>query len=331
MVEARNCSNMKRKEVTTQIMKVKMESKTIKKRKKLTTYEWQMYSLLVIPVLLVFVFSYLPMGGLVIAFKNYKYNLGIFGSEWIGLDNFKFFFVSDAFTRITWNTLYMNFIFIILGHAAAVLTAILLFEIKSRNATKVFQTVLITPHFVSWVIAAYIVYALLNPYGVVNGLIKNLGGKVVDWYTQPKYWPVILTICNLWKHIGMNSVMYYAGLMGMDSTLFEAAEVDGANKIKVIRYIVLPLLVPMMTILIILAIGGIFRADFGLFYNVPRNVGLLYSTTDVVDTYIFRAMREVGDMGMSSAVGFLQSVVGFVMVMFTNAVSKKINPDNALF
>ncbi len=331
MVETRNCSNMKRKEVTTQIMKVLAESKTIKKRKKLTTYEWQMYSLLVIPVLLVFVFSYLPMGGIIIAFKNYKYNLGIFGSEWVGFDNFKFFFVSDAFTRITWNTLYMNFLFIALGHAAAVFTAILLFELKSRNATKVFQTVLITPHFVSWVIASYVVYALLNPYGVVNTFIKSIGGSAVDWYTQPKYWPVILIICNLWKHIGMNSVMYYAGLMGMDSTLFEAAEVDGANKIHIIRYIILPLLVPMMTILIILAIGGIFNADFGLFYNVPRNVGLLYKTTDVIDTYIFRAMRELGDMGMSSAVGLLQSVVGFIMVMTTNAISKKINPDNALF
>ena len=311
-------------------MKVKTE-KQIRKRKKLTTYELQMYSLLVIPLLLVFVFSYLPMGGIIIAFKDYKYNLGIFGSQWVGFDNFKFFFVSDAFARITWNTLSMNFLFIVLGHAAAVFIAILLFELKSRLSTKVFQTVMITPHFVSWVIAAYIVYAFLNSYGVANTIIKSMGGQPIDWYTKPEYWPFILVICNLWKHIGMNSVMYYAGLMGIDSTLFEAAEIDGANKVQITKNIILPLLVPMMTILIILAIGGIFRADFGLFYNVPRNVGLLYKTTDVIDTYIFRAMRELGDMGMSSAVGLLQSVVGFAMVMLTNSISKKINPDNALF
>lgn len=311
---------------------MKLEVGIQQKKRKITTYEWQLYSLLIIPVLLVFIFSYIPMGGIIIAFKDYKYNLGILGSEWIGLDNFKFFFVSDAFARITWNTLYMNFLFIVIGHAAAVFVAILLFEIRSRTATKIFQTVLITPHFISWVVVAYIVYAFLNSnYGVVNSIINSMGGKTVDWYAKPDYWPFILVVCNTWKHIGMNSVMYYAGLMGIDSTLFEAAEVDGANRIQIIKNIILPLLVPIMTILIILAIGGIFRADFGLFYNVPRNIGLLFDKTDVIDTYIFRAMRELGDMGMSAAVGLLQSVVGFVMVMLTNAASKKINPDNALF
>ncbi len=313
-------------------MKVKTEKQLEKKkRKKFTTYELQLYSLLLIPAILVFVFSYLPMGGIIIAFKDYKYNLGILGSEWVGFDNFKFFFVSDAFTRITWNTLYMNFLFILTSHAAAVFVAILLFEVRSRKQTKVYQTILITPYFISWVIVAYIVYALLNSNGIVNTLIKSAGGDPVDWYTKPGYWPVILVICNLWKGIGMNSVMYYAGLMGMDTSLFEAAEIDGANKWQIVRSIILPLLVPMMTILIILAIGGIFRADFGLFYNVPRNVGLLYKTTDVIDTFVFRALREQGDMGMSSAVGLLQSVVGFITVMLTNAISKKINPDNALF
>lgn len=314
-------------------MKIKTQKKDRKyERTKITGFQLQLYSLMVIPILLVFVFNYLPMAGIVIAFKNYKYNLGIFGSKWVGIDNFKFFFQSDVFTRITWNTIYMNFLFIIIGTAVAVFLAVLLFEIKSRNATKVFQTVLITPNFVSWVIAAYMVFAFLNPnYGMINTLRQNMGLSKIDWYSEPKYWPVILVIANVWKTMGMNSIMYYAGLMGIDTTLFEAAEVDGANKLQVTIHIIVPMLVPLITILTILNIGNIFRADFGLFYNVPRNVGLLYKTTDVIDTYIFRTMREVGDMGMSSAVGLLQSVVGFIMVMLTNYLSKKVNPDNALF
>ena len=305
---------------------------TLIRKKKLTSYDWQMYSLLIIPLLAVFIFKYLPIGGIIIAFKNYKYNMGIFGSEWVGFDNFEFFFKSDVFTRITWNTIYLNFLFIIVGHAAAVFLAILLYYLRSRNATKLFQTVLITPNFISWVIVAYMVFAFLNPtYGVVNSILTSFGRHPIDFYSEPKYWPFILVIANVWKSVGMSSVTYYAGLMGIDSSLFEAAEVDGANKVQVALNVIVPSLVPLMTILIILAIGNIFRADFGLFYNVPRNVGLLYEATDVIDTYIFRTMREVGDMGMSSAVGLLQSVVGLIMVMLTNAVTKKINPDNALF
>lgn len=313
-------------------MKIEADVKRRRRKKKFSMYDIQMYSLLAIPAVLVFIFSYLPMGGIIIAFKDYKYNLGILGSEWVGINNFRFFFESDVFTRITWNTIYMNFLFIIIGTFVAVFIAVMLFELKSRNVTKVFQTVLITPNFISWVVAAYMVFAFLNTqYGIVNVIRENMGLEKIDWYSEPKYWPAILVIANVWKHMGMNSVMYYAGLMGIDTSLFEAAEVDGANKFKVIIHIIVPMLVPLITILTILNIGNIFRADFGLFYNVPRNVGLLYKTTDVIDTYIFRTMREVGDMGMSSAVGLLQSCVGFVMVMLTNYASKKINPDNALF
>ena len=314
-------------------MKLKTKAQTqAKKKKKLTQYDLQMYSLWVIPLSLVFIFAYLPMGGAIIAFKDYKYNLGIFGSKWVGFDNFKFFFKSDVFARITYNTLSMNFAFIIIGTVCAVFIAILLFELKSRGATKVFQTIMITPNFISWVIVAYMVFALLNTqYGIVNSILSAFGMEKINWYAKAEYWPTILVIANVWKGIGMNSVMYYAGLMGIDSSLFEAAEIDGANKIKIVFHIILPMLVPLVTILTILSIGNIFRADFGLFYNVPRNIGMLYKTTDVIDTYIFRTMREVGDMGMSSAVGLLQSVVGMITVIITNAITKKINPDNALF
>lgn len=313
-------------------MKLKTKTQNKTRRKKLTAYDWQMYSLLAIPLALVFVFAYIPMGGIIIAFKDYKYNLGILGSKWVGLNNFKFFFQSDAFLRITRNTLVMNFLFIIIGTVVAIFIAILLFELRSRTATKVFQTIFITPHFISWVIVAYMVFALLNAqYGVVNIAREKMGLEAIDWYGSPQYWPFILVLANVWKGFGMNSVMYYAGLMGIDTSLFEAAEVDGANKINIIFHIILPMLVPLVTVLTILNIGNIFRADFGLFYNVPRNVGLLYKTTDVIDTYIFRTMREVGDMGMSSAVGLLQSFVGFITVLITNGIVRKIDSDNALF
>ena len=313
-------------------MKLKKSTQQTVRKKKISEYDLQMYSLWVIPLLLVFVFSYLPMAGIVIAFKDYKYNLGIFGSKWVGFNKFKFFFKSDGFARITYNTLSMNFMFIVIGTILAVFVAILLFELKSRAATKVFQTIMITPHFISWVIVAYMVFALLNTkYGIVNNIRAIMGLEKIDWYGKADYWPGILIIANVWKNIGMNSVMYYAGLMGIDSTLFEAAEVDGANKVKIIWHIIIPMLVPLITVLTILNIGNIFRADFGLFYNVPRNIGMLYKKTDVIDTYIFRTMREVGDMGMSSAVGLLQSIVGMITVIVTNSITKKINPDNALF
>lgn len=293
---------------------------------------FELYSLAAIPLLLVFVFSYIPMFGIIIAFKNYKFNKGIFGSDWCGFDNFKFLLVSDDFPIAVRNTLMMNLIFIIVGTLAALTVAVLLFNIKSRNATKVYQTILITPHFLSWVIVSYMLYALLQPtYGILNGMLESIGLEGIDWYSSPKYWPVILTISNVWKSVGMDSVVYYAALMGVDSSLLEAADVDGASKFQKVYHVMIPSIVPLIIMLTILKIGGIFNADFGLFYQLPRNLPALYETTDVISTYVFRAMREIGDMGMSSAAGLLQSVVGFVLVIITNYASKKINEEGALF
>ncbi len=292
----------------------------------------QVYSLGALPLLLLFVFKYIPMFGLVIAFKDYKFDLGILGSPWVGLRNFTFFFTSNEFTRITVNTLYLNFLFIAFGTIGSIVLALLLFDLKSRRSTKIYQTVLITPHFLSWVVAGYMLYAILNPrYGMLNIVFDKLGFGKPDWYSMPSVWPGILTISSVWKNIGMDSVIYYAALMGMDVSLFEAAKIDGASEFKVKLHIVLPSLISLVTILTILKIGNIFRAEFGLFYQLTRDVGALYPTTDVIDTYIFRTMRVVGNMGMSSAVGLLQSVVGFVLVMITNCVSRKIDPDSALF
>lgn len=292
----------------------------------------RLYVLCTVPVFLVFIFNYLPMIGAIIAFKDYKFNDGIFGSKWVGFRNFDMFFKSKDFAQVAWNTIYLNFIFIIVGTICAVLLAILLFNVSGRKNVKLYQTVSITPYFISWVVVGYIAYAFLNPsYGVLNQILTVLGFDKVDVYSKPGVWPGILTVVNVWKNIGMDSVIYYAALMGIDSSLFEAADVDGVNKIQKAWYITIPSLVSLITIMTILKIGNIFRADFGLFYQLTRDVGQLYSTTDVMDTYIYRTLRVWNDVSLSSAAGLLQSVVGLVLVVAANTITKKIDRDCALF
>lgn len=291
-----------------------------------------MLILAALPIIQIFIFAYLPMFGLVIAFKDYRFDTGIWGSKWVGLDNFKFFLTSKEFTSIAWNTIFLNFLFIIVGMIAAIFVAVLLFELVGRTNTKIYQTVMITPNFLSWVIVGYMAYAFLNPEaGFINGMLQKFGLQKVNWYSEPGYWPAILTIVSVWKGVGMNSVYYYANLMGIDSSLFEAAEIDGASKLQKTRYITVPCLKKLAIMLFIMSVGGIFRSDFGLFYQVTRDVGTLYKTTDVMDTYIFRALKTVGDMSMSSAAGFLQSIVGFITVIITNAVVKRLDEDCAMF
>lgn len=313
-------------------VRLKKEKLKPRKKKRIDADTLQLYSLCLIPVLLVFVFNYIPMGGIIIAFKNYKYDLGIFGSEWVGLANFKYFITSSDFTRVSFNTIYINFLNIIFDTLAALFVAILLYDIRSRKTVKVYQTVLITPNFISWVVAGFMLYGFLNPaYGIVNGVLTKIGLEPIDWYTSPQYWRKILVGAGIWKGVGMSSILYYAALMGIDETLFEAAEIDGAKKWQRNFYIILPTLKRMIVILTLMSIGKIFRADFGMFYQLTRNVGSLYKTTDVMDTYIYRQMRDVGNMGMSSAAGLMQSFVGFVLVVISNRLSKKIDPDGGLF
>lgn len=277
-------------------------------------------------------FSYLPMIGIIIAFKDYRNNLGIFGSEWVGFKNFKFFFTSQDAWRITRNTVGYGLLFIVLDVVCSVAIAILLYEIRNKLALKYYQTTMILPHFLSWVIVGYITYILLEPnMGIFNQIRNALGAEGINWYAEPKYWVAILPIANIWKTVGLNCIMYYAALMGIDEQLYEAATVDGASKWKQIWYITIPSLVPLMTILTILHVGNVIKGDFGLFYNIPRNVGLLYSTTDIIDTYVYRGLQTGDDIGITTAVGLFQSVVGFLMVMGTNKVVKKLSPENALF
>ncbi|MCL2704247.1 MAG: ABC transporter permease subunit [Defluviitaleaceae bacterium] len=287
--------------------------------------------LLTLPALVYFaVFHYLPMGGIYIAFTNYRFVDGIFGSEFVGLRWFRIFFQGDLF-RVTRNTVLYSMAFIVLSLVTAVFTAILMSGLKSRKGVKVYQTTMILPNFMSWIVVSLVLYVFLDPaYGFINSIHLSLGYEDINWYANPGYWPFILTFMNIWKSVGMGCVMYYAAMMGIDPSLYEAATIDGAGKMGRLRYITLPALVPLMTILTILAMGNLFRGDFGLFFSLPRDVGMLYSTTDVLDTYIFRGLRA-GRFSLNTAAGLLQSVMGFIMVVVTNLIVKKINPENSLF
>ena len=300
--------------------------------KRLDSKENMDYSLMALPgILLVFVFMYIPMGGLVIAFEDYKYDTGFF-SKFVGLKNFDFFFTSADAGRILYNPLVLNTVFIIVGIICALAVAIMMFQIKRKLCIKVYQSTMMLPYFLSWVIVGCMTYAFLNPSsGLLNSVLKSLNMETVDWYAEPKYWPYILAFCSVWKSVGYNAIMYYAGLMGIDTSLFEAAELDGATKMQKIRYICLPSISQLVCILTLMSFGSIFRSDFGLFYQVTRNISKLYPTTDVIDTYVYRALRENSDVGMSAAVGFFQSVVGFVTILAANLIVKKINNENALF
>lgn len=282
-------------------------------------------------VVLLFIFHYIPLYGLILPFKDYKVSLGFFKSPWAGLKNFKFLFNSDTVLVATRNTILYNLAFIFVGTAAAVLLAILLFEL-TRKKVKVYQTVLMLPHFISMVVVAYIVNAILDmDSGVLNMIRIKFGLEPLMWYNTPSYWPVILVLTNLWKTIGYNMVIYYAALMGLDMECFEAATVDGASWWQKVWHITIPGIKSMIVIMVLLSVGNILRGDFGLFYNVPLNSSLLYPTTDVIDTYVYRALMDLGDVGMAAAAGFYQTVIGFILVLSANLLTKKINPENALF
>lgn len=309
--------------------------KAVSRRKKGNVFKSETVQLLLLcmpAIILVFVFSYIPMIGIILPFKRFQYDQGIFGSEWIGLENFMFFFKSDTAWVITRNTLLLNALFIFLHTIVQVGMAMFLYEIQNKRLIKTFQSITILPSFVSWVIVGCMSYLLLNPeLGIINQVLGAFGIDGVQWYSVPKAWPGILAVAHLWKGTGINLIIYYAALIGIDTQYYEAADLDGATKWQKTIHISVPELVPQITILTILAIGNIFRADFGMFYQLTRNISILYPTTDVIDTYVYRCLKENGNIGMSSAVSFLQSVVGFILVLATNLIVKRKDPDRALF
>ncbi|AQR76329.1 ABC transporter permease subunit [Paenibacillus larvae] len=283
------------------------------------------------------IFSYLPILGTVIAFKDYKIHrdgffASVFNSEWVGLDNFKFLFATDDAWVITRNTLVYNFIFIIVGLICTVGLAIALSELINKKLAKVYQTGMFMPYFLSWVIIGYFTFSFLSvDKGVINQIIIWFGGDPVQWYSESKWWPYILTFMNLWKGTGYGSVVYLAAIVGIDKSYYEAAMIDGASKWQQIKHITLPAIKPLMIMLTILAAARIFYADFGLFYQIPRDSGALYSVTNVIDTYVYRGMTAMGELGMSTAVGLYQSIIGFILVISSNWVIRKIDKDNAIF
>lgn len=284
-------------------------------------------------VTLLIAFSYLPLFGLIIAFKDVHYDIGILKSPWIGFKNFEFLFRSpDAFI-ITRNTILYNLAFIVLGNVAAIATAIALSEMRSRFMAKFYQSVMFLPYFLSWIVVAYMAFAFLSvDLGILNRVIlPKLGLQAVAWYFEEKPWPIILILANLWKYTGYNAVIYLAAITGIDPEYYEAALIDGASKWQQIRNITFPLLSPLIVVLVLLGIGRIFYADFGLFYQLPMNSGALFNVTNVIDTYVYRTLINMNDVGMASAASFYQSIMGFVLVLTSNLIVRRFDPEKALF
>lgn len=279
-------------------------------------------------IILMILFKYLPLSGIVLAFKQYNIRDGIFGSAWNGLKNFEYLFRTKDAWIITRNTLGYNLLFIVLDLVLAVTMAIILNELHQKKAAKVYQTIFMAPYFLSWVVVSFVAYSLLS---VDNGFINRAFGLNVTWYSEPRVWPFILIIFQVWKTLGYSTVMYLGSIVGISNDYYEAALMDGATKWQQIRYITLPSLKSMMIVLTILAIGKIFYADFGLFYQLPRNSGPLFPVTNVIDTYVYRALKENGNIGMSAAASLYQSLVGFVLVLVSNFIVRKIDKDSALF
>lgn len=284
-------------------------------------------------VLYLIINNYIPMFGIFLAFKNYSFSKGVFGSDWNGFDNFKFLFQTKEAWVMTRNTILYNLVFIVLGTIAAIFVAILMCELGERLRVKFFQAALLLPNLLSWVVIGFIVYAFLNAdTGFVNNtILKSLGIEPVSWYTKANAWPIILVIVNLWKNIGYQSIIYMAAISGIDKEIYEAAAIDRASKIKQIFKITLPLLKPTVITLTLMSVGRIFYSDFGLFYQVPQNSGALFSTTQTIDTYVYRGLMELNNVGMSAAAGLYQAVLGFVLVMLANTIVRRLDSDNALF
>ncbi len=299
------------------------------------TYKHKALLLMALPAMvLIFMFAYMPMGGLVVAFKKFNFSDGIWGSPWVGLENFKFLFASaDTTWRMIRNTVGYYLIFTITGTVCNVALAIALNECRLKRFSKISQTMMILPTFISWIAVTYIVKALLDGNnGMINHIMASLGMEEISWYTEPKYWPVILTIVNLWKNIGYGSILYLSALAGMDQEVFEAAELDGASKWQKIRYITLPMLTSMISIMLLMGLGGIMTSNTGLFYQVTKNVGALYPTTQTIDSYVMNALTGgSSNFGMTAAVTFFQSVIGCIMVVIANLLVRRWDPDKSLF
>lgn len=283
-------------------------------------------------VILVFILLYLPMSGLVLAFKSYRFDRGVFGSAWNGFENFRYLFSSGTGWLITKNTILYNVMNLITSQALAIIVAIGITEMKGKYFKKISQSVIFLPYFISWVIVGTFVYNLFNfETGLINSIMQYFGYDAVNFYSMPGVWPIIICMFNAWKWCGYNSVIYIAAITGVDVECYEASEIDGANVFQRIRYITLPCIKPTVIIMLLLQVGRILRGDFEMFYQIVGNNGQLFNATDVIDTYVFRSLMQNSNLGMTAAATFYQSILCFVIIMVVNQVVKKIDKDLSLF
>ena len=303
----------------------------MKKRKHLKRY-LSLYVMALPGLIYLFINNFMPLPGLVLAFKKYNAKKGIFGSPFVGLKNFKYLFVTkDAFI-ITRNTILYNLAFIVINTILAIAVAILLAEMTSKMK-KVYQCLILLPYMISMVIVSYLVFGFLSTENgfINNTVLRALGMEPISWYMKKQYWPFILVFVKAWKVIGYNCIIYLAAILGIDRSIYESAAIDGASKWAQIKNITIPLLRPTVIMLTLLAVGRIFYSDFGLFYQVPQNQGALFSVTNTIDTYVYRGLLELGDMSMASAAGLYQSVIGFILILSANWAIRKIDPESAMF
>lgn len=293
---------------------------------------WASYILLLPATLYTFIFGYATLPYLVIAFQKYNVAEGLFNSQWVGFKNFEAFFLSPKWFEVTKNTITINFFSIIFTTVLSVIISILLNEIKSKIFVKTTQSTFLFPHFLSWVVVSYMIYALFaSDVGLINRVLDFLGLQRVNWYSTPKPWTWILVAVRVWKGLGFNVVIFLSAIIGIDPTIYEAAIIDGSSRLQRIRYITVPLLFPSISIVLLFAIGKIFYGDFAMIYSIIRDNAILYPTTDVIDTYVFRLLRKTGDPAQSMAVGIYQSILGFLMVFGTNYIARQLDEESALF
>lgn len=283
-------------------------------------------------IVFLIIFSYIPMYGIQIAFRNFNFVDGISHSPWTGLKNFEFYFKSDFFMSTTFNTLRLNLMFIFGGIITQVFTAIILNEIVGVRTKKIFQTAMFFPFFISWIVVDAFVRGLLNDrFGIINNIIRSLGGEGTAWYNEASYWPYILLIISIWKGLGYGTVIYLAKISSIDNEYYEAAKIDGANKFQEIIYITLPMLKPIVVLLLLISIGGLFGGDFTMIYGLIGDNGMILPTTEIISTYTYRAMRLNAQFGTAAAVGLYQSVMGFILVILSNKLVKTYDKDLSIF
>jgi len=299
--------------------------------KKLSNYK--LLLLMLLPAVLYFtIFSYLPMAGIVVAFKRFDYKGGIFGSPWIGFDNFKFLFINGAIFSVARNTVLYNAAFIIINNTTQILAAIMLTEIAGKYFKKITQTAMFLPYFISWVVVGTFVYNIFGyEYGFLNNFLNTVGLQPINVYDKPMSWVFIILFFSFWKSIGYGSVMYLAAIAGIDREIYEAGDIDGCNIFQRVIHITLPSLVPTIIILVLLSIGNIFRGDFSMFYQIVGQNSLVYSHTDVIDTFVTRSLMETKEFGMTSAAGLIQSILCFSIISLTNLAVRKFDKNYALY